>query len=513
MRESIEGGVDTPAANTAAESTERPALAKHRLRNEAGSGGPGSKDTRIPIDASPGIASPTADTSNLVQLQWQNPDGGGVWWWSGFANALANAAPKSRRATATPRQVVMPVVTIAADSTSAIYREDSVDFTLTRTGATNDTLTVTVNLTQDQSYLTAANLSRTVTFAQDSATAALQVPATQFMQLSSGTVAEKGTLTATVADGTGYNVGTANSAEVDIVIAATIRISESSYTISEEGSTLTATVVVRTGEGAPQPAATITVGLGTFATGSAMSPEDYDATSRFLNFLSSDFTANGTVYEAEKSIDITIYDDLIDENDETFDIRLQAAPGLHIKYWWNFVNSAGQRCGSTCTVLATITDTDPVVANITGVEFASSPAQHDSYSAGETVTVAATFDEAVEVDTTNGTPTLAIEVGSEMRSAAYTETSADGTIVSFSYTVVGSDHDENGIDVPAGTIELNGGTITRQGTSDAALLSHDRYESYLWDPQGEQESGDRVRRGGDNIDASQGRRTPTVRER
>ena len=128
--------------------------------------------------------------------------------------------------------------------------------------------------------------------------------------------------------------------------------------------------------------------------------------------------------------------------------------------------------------MATITDTDPVVANITGVEFASSPAQHDSYSAGETVTVAATFDEAVEVDTTNGTPTLAIEVGSEMRSAAYTATSADGTTVSFSYTVVGSDHDENGIDIPAGTIELNGGTITRQGTSDAALLSHDRYESY-----------------------------------
>ena len=479
LRESIEGSVDTPAANTAAESTERPALAKHRLRNEAGGSGPGSKDTRIPIDASPGIASPTADTSNLVQLQWQNPDGGGVWWWSGFANALANAAPKSRRATATPRQVETPVVTIEADSTSAIYREDSADFTLTRTGATNDTLTVTVNLTQDQSYLTAANLSRTVTFAQDSATAALQVPATQFMQLSSGTVAEKGTLTATVADGTGYNVGTANSAEVDIVIAATIRISESSYTISEEGSTLTATVVVRTGEGAPQPAATITVALGTFATGSAMSPEDYDATSRFLNFLSSDFTANGTVYEAEKSIDITIYDDLIDENDETFDIRLQAAPGLHIKYWGNFVNSAGQRCYPTCSVTATITDSDPVVANITGVEITSSPAQHDSYSAGETVTVAATFDEAVEVDTTNGTPTLDIEVGSEMRSAAYTETSADGTTVSFSYTVVGSDHDENGIDVPAGTIELNGGTITRQGTSDAALLSHGRYESYL----------------------------------
>ena len=397
------------------------------------------------------------------------------------------------------------MVTIEADSTSAIYREDSADFTLTRTGTLDDTLTVTVNLTQDQSYLTAANLSRTVTFAQHSATAALQVPASQFRQLGSGTVAEKGTLTATVADGTEYNVGTTSSAEVDIVIAATIRISESSYTISEEGgSTLTVTVVVRTGEGAPQPAATITVALGTFATGSAMSPEDYDATSVFMNFMSSDFSADGTVYKAEKSLDITIYDDSIDDNDETFDIRLQAAPGLHIKYWWNFVNSAGQRCGSTCTVTATITDTDPVVANITGVEFASSPAQHDSYSAGETVTVAATFDEAVEVDTTNGTPTLAIEVGSEMRSAAYTETSADGTTVSFSYTVVGSDHDENGIDVPAGHDRTQRGHDHPAGDERRGASHTWRLPKLLWDPQGEQESGDRVRRGGGNIDASRG---------
>ena len=114
-----------------------------------------------------------------------------------------------------------------------------------------------------------------------------------------GTVAEKGTLTATVADGTEYNVGTTSSAEVDIVIAATIRISESSYTISEEGSTLTVTVVVRTGEGAPQPAATIYVGLGTFATGSATSPEDYDTKSVLFDFRPSDFTADGTVYKAE----------------------------------------------------------------------------------------------------------------------------------------------------------------------------------------------------------------------
>ena len=136
------------------------------------------------------------------------------------------------------------LVTIAADSTSAIYAENSADFTLTRTGAIADPLAVTVNLTQSQDYLTAANRSRTVGFAAGSTTAALRIPASQFRQLASGTVPEKGTLTATVAAGTGYVVGTPNAAAVDILIAATIRIEESSYTVSEEGGGLL-TVTVR----------------------------------------------------------------------------------------------------------------------------------------------------------------------------------------------------------------------------------------------------------------------------
>ena len=251
------------------------------------------------------------------------------------------------------------VVTIAADATSALYAEDAVDFTLTRIGAVADPLAVTVTLTQSQAYLTAAHRSRTVVFLPDSTTAALQVPASQFRQLASGTVPEKGTLTATVAAGTGYAVGTTNAAAVDILIAATIRIEESSYTVSEEGgSPLTATVVVRTGDGAPQPTGTISVGLGTFATGSATSPEDYQVRSAFLNFRSSDFTADGTVYEARKALEITIHDDSVVDSGETFELRLQGAPGLPIKYWYNFVNAAGQRCGPTCAVTATITDTD-----------------------------------------------------------------------------------------------------------------------------------------------------------
>ena len=273
-------------------------------------------------------------------------------------------------------------VTISADSTSAIYGEDLVDFTLTRSGSVDHYLTVTVNLMQTQAFLAAASLSQTVVFAPGSATAELTILDSQFRRLASGTVAEKGALTATLADGAGYSIGTPNSAAVDIIIAATIGFGELSYTVSEEaGSPLTFTVIVRTGEGAPQPDATISVGLGTILAGSATSPDDFQSLSEDLDFSPSDFTADGTVYEARKSIDIPIIDDDIADSGETFLIRLQFAPGLLDKYWYNFVDSTGQRCGSTCVVTATITDTDPgVTVSKTALAVVEGDAAGDSYT-------------------------------------------------------------------------------------------------------------------------------------
>ena len=268
--------------------------------------------------------------------------------------------------------VVLPVVTIVADSTSAIYAQGSANFTLTRTGALDAPLAVTVTLTQSHSYL--ATLERTVVFLPASATVALQIQASDFRRLASGTVPANGTLTATVADGTDHDVGTTSSATVNIIIAATIKIEQSSYTISEEGgSVLTVTAVARTGDGAPQPAADIFVSLGTFATDSAMSPGDYQAVSEILGFRTSDFTQVDTAYEARVSIDISIHDDLEYESGETFEVRLEGAAGLHIKYWYNFVNSAGQRCGPVCAVTATITDND--TAQVMGLTVAPGPRQ------------------------------------------------------------------------------------------------------------------------------------------
>ena len=60
------------------------------------------------------------------------------------------------------------------------------------------------------------------------------------------------------------------------------------------------------------------------------------------------------------------------------------------------------------------------------------------------------------------------------QAASYTSISSDHLALTFSYTVAGDDQDQNGITIPAGSIELNGGAITRQGTSVAANLPYPR---------------------------------------
>ena len=126
-----------------------------------------------------------------------------------------------------------------------------------------------------------------------------------------------------------------------------------------------------------------------------------------------------------------------------------------------------------CPALVTIIDTDPASADITGIEITSRPANGISYLAGEAIAVAVTYDEAVAVTTTSGTPTLDLEID-VAQAASYTSISSDNLALTFSYTVAGADQDQNGIAIPAGSIGLNGGAITRQGTSVAANLAYPR---------------------------------------
>ena len=60
-----------------------------------------------------------------------------------------------------------PTVSISVDKTSAVFKEDGITYTLTRSGSTTAALAVSVSLTQPdgKDFLLAADLSKTVTIA------------------------------------------------------------------------------------------------------------------------------------------------------------------------------------------------------------------------------------------------------------------------------------------------------------------------------------------------------------
>ena len=126
--------------------------------------------------------------------------------------------------------------------------------------------------------------------------------------------------------------------------------------------------------------------------------------------------------------------------------------------------------------------TDKPVANgaaeaaaVTGVAVVSDAGGDATYAAGDTVRVAVTFDEAVAVETEDGTPRLKLDLGGDdgtgERWAAYEDGSGTRTLT-FAWTAAAPDESAAGVAVRADTLELNGGTIASVATQTAAALGH-----------------------------------------
>ena len=98
----------------------------------------------------------------------------------------------------------------------------------------------------------------------------------------------------------------------------------------------------------------------------------------------------------------------------------------------------------------------------------TSTSGNNYYRKDAKIQVTATFNENVTVDTTNGTPTLAIEVGTNKRSATWTSGSGSKKLV-FEYTVVSGDEDTDGVSIAANQIVLNNATIKDSNDNDAAV--------------------------------------------
>ena len=298
---------------TAPDNTGRPAITHYDLRYQPFASG-------VPVDGPQDVAGTSAQITGLagntdyeVQVRASNADGDGAW--SAFTNAT----------TAHPD---VPEVTIAAAAPTATYPGDAATFTVTRTGATTGALAVTVELAQDKPFLAAAQLSRTATIPAGSASAELAI-ASEDLELPHYEPVETGTLTATVAAGSGYRAGAAASASVDIVPFMTVRLEREAYEVSEAAGSVAATVVARTGDGAAAPSAGFSVSFLT-RQGTAAEGDDYVFAPYSEAIRPGDFSADGTAWKAEKTVTVSIVDDASEEADETFDLELSGNPGPRI---------------------------------------------------------------------------------------------------------------------------------------------------------------------------------------
>jgi hypothetical protein len=100
----------------------------------------------------------------------------------------------------------------------------------------------------------------------------------------------------------------------------------------------------------------------------------------------------------------------------------------------------------------------------------TSSSANGPYKAGQAILISVTFDQAVDVNASNGTPTLWLETGSTDRAAVYT--GGSGTpILTFSYTVQPGDTSADLDYLNINALSSNGATIKFAGSSVDATLA------------------------------------------
>ena len=131
--------------------------------------------------------------------------------------------------------------------------------------------------------------------------------------------------------------------------------------------------------------------------------------------------------------------------------------------------------GTPSTAEVRIADDDPA-ATVTGVAVTSTAPRYrevhganvrDVYGAGDVIEFTVTFSDTVDVDTSNGVPTLTFSLGNAdavQTSAPYARGSGTDKLV-FAHAVQAADSDSNGIfllddsNVTGGALQLNGGVL------------------------------------------------------
>ena len=245
--------------------------------------------------------------------------------------------PPSAEVTGTP----LEALTIAPDHDTIAPRMEDLVFTLTRTGDVTGALTVTVNLTQDQTWL--STLSHEVTFSAGSATATLRLRDFHFAR---GHAA--GDLEAAVAAVTGYGTGTA-TVRVLTGVGNVFHLQLTEAPAFMEGQTPQATVTARLT--APEtklararavPFLVATQGAPVTEGYTAINGTDYKDYAGTVTVAASAFALADGTWTAEMALPLPsgfIIDDSTVEGTETFAFQLAGAPQFN---WLSFGPEAVQ---------------------------------------------------------------------------------------------------------------------------------------------------------------------------
>ena len=145
--------------------------------------------------------------------------------------------------------------------------------------------------------------------------------------------------------------------------------------------------------------------------------------------------------------------------------------GKAVKVKVSFTDDAGNSETLTSAATAAVAAKPP---EATGVRITSDPGDDDTYGLNDVITVSVTFDEKVDVDTSEGTPRLKIDMDPAEwgeKWASYASGSGTKTLT-FTHTVVEPNISTQGIAVLANTLELNGGDIESKASDTDAGLSH-----------------------------------------
>ena len=276
-----------------------------------------------------------------------------------FTATLAYADPSqphlqggSATATVTISNNDEPLVSIAADASSATEEDSSIAFTLERDGQPTSSLRVNVRVTESGNML-ADSVPTRVTFAAGLATATLTV------NLANDTKDEDGSrVTVEVVDGNGYLPGSPSSAQTDVSdddhVPVTLEWEETTVTVGESTGSINLTAVATTTKDKQPESGSDFNAMVTVVDGSATDPDDYSPpSSTTLAFSPGNFdpaTVNGeNLYQAKRTFTVRIEDDDDDEPNENFTARLtyETTGEPHLR-------------GGNSTARVTITDDDPV---------------------------------------------------------------------------------------------------------------------------------------------------------